>query len=90
MSQRLGTLLEVSGRPKQIVEIVRLGSKQARIRESYYMPGDAKYVETKVPRDRVIEDGGEGQVPGSGVAVLVATDGVCEVGSGKPDPSRQR
>lgn len=59
MSQRLGTLLEVSGRPKQIVEIVRLGSKQARIRESYYMPGDAKYVETKVPRDRVIEDGGE-------------------------------
>lgn len=59
MSQRLGTLLEVSGRPKQIVEIVWLGSKQARIRESYYMPGDTKYVETKVPRDRVIEDGGE-------------------------------
>ena len=41
------------------MEIVRLGSKQARIRESYYMPGDTKYVETKVPRDRVIEDGGE-------------------------------
>lgn len=59
MSQRLGTLLEVSGRPKQVVEIVRLGSKQARIRESYYMAGDAKYVETKVPRERVIEDGGD-------------------------------
>ena len=59
MSRRLGTLLGVSGRPKQIVEIVRLGSNHARIRESYYMSGDAKYVETKVPRDRVIEDGGE-------------------------------
>lgn len=59
MSRRLGTLLESSGRPKQIVEIVRLGSKQARIRESWNMPGDAKNVETKVSRELVIDDGGD-------------------------------
>lgn len=59
MARRLGTLLESSGRPKQIVEIVRLGSKQVRIREAWSAPGDAKYTETKVPRERILVDGGD-------------------------------
>lgn len=59
MDKRLGTLLDHVGRPKKIVEIVRLGPKQGRIREEWFMPGDAKFVETKVPRERIVEDGGE-------------------------------
>ena len=59
MARRLGSLLESSGRPKQIVEIVRLGSKQVRIREAWNMPGDAKNTETKVPRERILADGGD-------------------------------
>lgn len=57
-AKRLGTLLNDAGQPKHLVEIIRLGPKQARVREVFPDAADDEAPEIKVPRALILEDGG--------------------------------